>query len=168
MRPSTWMSALVLLLVVLAACSSQPPTGDLTPLAACAEDAPDCDDTVVVGDDDLFVEDEPDDGVRPGSSGGFLVEGGLTVSEALETDATGILAVHGFYFSTSEGTWLCELLAESLPPLCGGERLALGDTTGIDLGILTTAQAVTWSDHLVAVFGEISDGTLLPNAQVTG
>ena len=126
MRPRVWMTAGVLLLSVAVACSSEPETGNLTPLAACAEEAPDCDDTVVAGDDDLFPGDEPDDGVRPGSSGAIPVEGGLTVSQALETDATGILAVQGFYFSTSEGTWLCELLAESFPPQCGEPRLRLG------------------------------------------
>ena len=168
MRPKMLMLAGVLVLLVAAACSSEPETGDLTPLAACAEDQPGCEDTLVTDDNDLFPGGEPNDGLEPGSSSGMIVPGGLSVSEALETDAAGIVAVSGFYFSTGEGTWLCEVLAESFPPQSGEPRLALGDTSGIDLGVLTTAQGVTWSDHHVTIFGEISDGTLVPDANVSG
>ncbi len=43
-----------------------------------------------------------------------------------------------------EGVWLCELLAESSPPQCGGASLVV---EGLDLGTmegLTTNQNVTW------------------------
>lgn len=104
--------------------------------------------------------DGPDDTAGPSS--GILVDGGLTIPEAFETDATGILAVQGFFFDDGTGPRLCELLAESFPPQCGGAELPLADTD-FALEGLQTEGSVTWSDAYVVVLGELLDGTLHPS-----
>jgi len=134
--------------------TSDPDAGLPVVSVVCAPEFSDCDDTVVIDGDDLFPNDEPQDGVAPSAgASGMLVGGGLTVAEALATDASGILAVQG---------WLCEALAESFPPQCGGANVGLGDLSGIDLGELQSNGDVTWSDDAVVVIGELIDGVLVP------
>jgi len=140
-------------------------TGGLTPLAACAEDTPDCQDTLVAGDEEpLFVDGEPDLGVAPGGSSGMVVGGGLTVDEALTTDAVGVIAVQGFVVADASGARLCSLLAESMPPQCGGATLELSDLTTVDPDELRSSQGVTWTDRPVTILGEVLDGILVPDA----
>jgi len=143
--------------------TSDPDAGLPVVSVVCAPEFSDCDDTVVIDGDDLFPNDEPQDGVAPSAgASGMLVGGGLTVAEALATDASGILAVQGFYVDDSSGPRLCEALAESFPPQCGGANVGLGDLSGIDLGELQSNGDVTWSDDAVVVIGELIDGVLVP------
>jgi len=112
------LTALVALVLATSACAvasetSDPNAGVPQIVAVCAPESPDCDDTVVIDqgdtpDEDLFPDDEPRDGVTPPGASGMLVGGGLTVPEALATDATGVIAVQGFYFDDGSGPRLCE------------------------------------------------------------
>ncbi|MDX1689808.1 MAG: hypothetical protein R3290_02170 [Acidimicrobiia bacterium] len=129
---------------------------------ACLEGAEDCND--IPGQEPgnpLLEGDEPDLSQEPGVSGGFVVGGGLTVSEALETDADGIVAVQGFIVADDTGTRLCEGLAESLPPLCSGASIEVSDLSTVDPDELNTEQGVTWTDVTVTLLGELVDGTLV-------
>ncbi len=145
-----------------------PPVGDPLVSSQCAEDVPDCDDTLVA-DEPLFIGDEPRDGVPPGqTSGGFLVGDGLTVGEALRTDATGVLAVNAFVFADAAGPRLCGLLAESFPPQCGGETVGLSNLEGVDPSLLTESQGVRWTDLPITLFGEIVDGTFIIEPMTAG
>lgn len=154
------------------------PEPDATPAVGgtCLEGEPDCNDTPDPGRE---PQDLPNGGPDPapipipeppvapgGGSAGFLVGGGLTVSDALATDATGIIAVKGFLFVDDGGARLCESLAESFPPQCGGSSIPV---TGYDevLSVpLTTAQGVSWTDDVVSFLGEIVDGTLIVDPMV--
>jgi hypothetical protein len=152
------------------------PTNDdpgATPPAAagaCLEGEPDCVDTLV-GDPVPLPPpgDDPagDDG-GPVVSGGMLVDGGLTVSEALATDATGVIAVRGFLLDDGSGARLCEALAESYPPQCGVASIAVtGYEEMVDVP-LVQAQGVTWTDQTVSLLGEIVDGVLVVDPMVAG
>jgi hypothetical protein len=160
--------AVVALALATSACAvssetSDPDAGLPVFSGVCAPEFPDCDDVVVIDGDDLFPNDEPQDGVAPSAgASGMLAGGGLTVSEALVTDASGILAVQGFYVDDSNGPRLCEALAESFPPQCGGANVELGDLSGIDIGELQSSGDVTWSDGVVVIVGEIINGVLVP------
>jgi len=139
----------------------------LPPAAACEEGTVDCNDTPQPGDDDLFPGGEPQDGAAPiegPTDSGMLVDGGLTITEALDGEATGVIAVQGFYLDDGAGARLCEALAESLPPQCGGASIALGDGAldVIDPDETQESQGVTWTDNAVTIVGEIIDGTLTP------
>lgn len=158
-------AAILALLLVVAACgddqnsSELPPVGDDAPPAAgaCIEGTIDCNDT-------LFPGDEPQESLPPGDrlAGTPIGGGGLSVAEALETDATGIIAVRGFYLDSGSGPMLCEMLAESLPPQCGGASLPMADASPIDPDSIQTNQGISWTDGEVFVVGEIIDGVLVP------
>lgn len=164
MRARTW-APLMALLLVLAACgdgatsAELPPVGDDAPQAAGA-----CEEgTVEECNDTLFPGDEPVTPPPSGTSSGMPIPGGgLTIAEALETDATGILMVTGFYFDDGDGPMLCEMFAESLPPQCGGATIALADITPIDPDSIRSESGVSWTDQPVIIVGEIVDGILVP------
>ena len=164
MRPIAFVLALAL---AAAACGdgSSSTTTDPTetlppnPLAACEEGSPDCEDMLDGTQEPPLLPDEPDGGADP-SSAPMVLGGGLTVPEALQTDAVGTIAVQGFVVLDAQGTRLCEALAESYPPQCGGAFLMLSGLETIDPDELQTAEGVTWSNEPVTVLGEITDGTL--------
>ena len=177
-RPARAAALLTVLMLLLAACGGGATTdepGALPPndnpgntpavSGTCLEGEPDCNDTPGEGGEvPLPTDDEPSDSV----TGGMLVDGGLTVSDALESDATGIIAVLGFLVADETGARLCEVLAESYPPQCGGAGLPVsGYQEVLDVPI-NTAQGVTWTDQPISLLGEIVDGILLVDTTVTG
>jgi hypothetical protein len=127
MRP---LSSLLASLLVLAACAAQPPAG--TPSAP--------------GDDSwalVIVDGEPGDS-------------GITVAEAFEHGPTDdIVAVTGALFVNADGTvLLCDAIAESFPPQCGGERIAV---EGLDLDTIAGLQeegGVRWAEG-VTLLGSV-------------
>lgn len=119
-------------------------------------------------DEPLFIDDEPTDGATPGAVSGLVVGGGLTISEALATEATGILAVQGFYVSDGTEARLCESLAESFPPQCGGQSIVVSNIDVGSLGPVSSEAGVEWTDGTVVVFGEIVDGVLEVASNVSG
>jgi hypothetical protein len=169
--------AFTVLLLVLAACGAEVDTGELpindnpgdtpAPLATCIEDEPECNDTGVVNDTPQDLPNDGEDDVLSPSSG-MVVDGGLTISDALGTDATGVLAVKGFLVADDSGALFCELLAESLPPQCGGASIAIEGYDEVVSVPLKEAQGVTWTDDVFTVFGEIIDGVLVVDNSVTG
>ena len=128
---------------------------------ACLEGEPDCNDTLEPGE-------VPDDLPPSDVGSGALVDGGLTVSEALATDATGILAVQGFIVDDGSTARLCEALAESMPPQCGGASVPVDGYENAEIGPLASAQGGTWTDQSVVIFGDIIDGVLMVNTTVDG
>ena len=163
---------LAALALVAAACgggtaeTDEPANADLpiNPAAACIETEPDCQDTIDT-DEPLFLDDEPRDSAEPPAvvNGGALVPGGgLTISDALAGDDLGIFALQGFIVADDAGPQLCELLAESLPPQCGGATVELAGLDMIDPDELSEAQGVTWSDQPITLVGEIVNGVFVP------
>lgn len=144
--------------------SEEPPVA-----GACAEEDPDCDDTVEPGEP---VGEDPAPEPGYGTSSGLVVNGGLTISEALSTDATGTRAIQGFVFADGDGIRLCEALAESFPPQCGGASLTVDSASVDDLDLgdvpLAFAQGVNWTDAPVTLFGELVDGIFVVDPLTTG
>ncbi len=144
------------------------PNPDATPdpAGACLEGEPECNDTPDPGSEPLDLPlpgDLPDEPVSPSP---MLVDGGLTVADALTTDATGVVAVKGFLLIDDSGARLCEVLAESYPPQCGGATLSITNYEEV-LGVpLSNAQGVSWTDQHVSFLGEIIDGTLVVDPTV--
>jgi hypothetical protein len=123
----------------------------------CPESDPDCGDNPAV--DGPAGDEGPD---APGSSG-MTVDGGLSVSEALATDATGPLAVQGHLFDDGSGLVLCESLAGGGEAyLCDGASVPL---EGLPLdeyeGSLIHQGGVSYTDGTITVVGEIVDGVLI-------
>jgi hypothetical protein len=151
---------LVLMLILTACSTSAPPLATPTsvPASDCEADAPDCGDAIPAEE--------------PGGTGtpsiGMPVDGGLTVSEALNATATGVLAMQGFVFNDGSGAKLCEALAESFPPQCGGASIAITGYEGSITVPLVSEQGVSWTDLPVTLFGEIVDGTFVVDPTVSG
>ncbi len=179
-QPHRWILLFTAAVLVLAACGgtdgAELPTVDPNlpevpdTIGACVPDEPECDDTVVVDTEPepLPPGSEPADDGGETVSGGMLVDGGLSVSEALATDATGIIAVRGFLLIEGSDARLCEVLAESFPPQCGGSNLAVSGHESVAFPPLINEGNVTWSNEQVVVYGELADGTLIANPNVTG
>jgi hypothetical protein len=86
---------------------------------------------------------------------------GVPVATVASTPIDGGFVISGFYFDDGTGVRLCEGLAESFPPQCGGASIAFDNTAGADLGVLSIEQGVTWSDQPVLVEGEVIDGVFV-------
>jgi len=83
-------------------------------------------------------------------------EGGISVADALGHQATDdLVSVIGALFVDGEGTvLLCDAIAESFPPQCGGERI---EVQGVDLSTidgLEEANGVQWAEA-VTLFGSV-------------
>ncbi len=166
MRPKIIALCVVSFGVLASACTTTPnaaiepnaPVG----MATCVEGATDCQDIVVEGD----VADPGADGLEvPGPGAGMIVDGGLSIDEAMASAGNaGIavgepFAVGGFLVVTDGEARLCEALAESYPPQCGGRSLRVdGDVSEY----LTQAEgSVSWNDNRVVLLGSVTDGETL-------
>ena len=165
------VAAVTTLILFAAACGSGAEPASLpvndqpddTPIAVgtCVQDEPDCVDTVV----DEEPRSLPNDSA---ASSGMPVDGGLTVSDALASGTEGILAISGFVLDDGETARLCEALAESFPPQCGGASIPLVGYQPVLAGQLTQAQGVAWTDQAFIMFGEVLDGTFVVESTVDG
>lgn len=149
---------------------------DDTPVVTgmCAPGEPDCVDTIVVGGNepqDLPNDDtgpDVDSDARSVLSGGMPADGGLSISATLTTEATGVIAVQGFLFDDGTGVRLCEALAESYPPQCGGASIPVTGYEEVTTIPLSNAQDVIWSDQPVTLFGEVVGGALIVSRTTSG
>ena len=111
-----------------------------------------------------------DDGGIPDPISG--VGPGISISEALSSGLDGPLLINGFLVirggehDRPEEVRLCEALAESFPPQCGGRSLVVEglDLKGID-GI-SSEGPMSWSDQLVQVLGTLEGEVLTISATV--
>lgn len=158
-----------LLALAVAACSAgsddDPDTGELPldPAAgACLEGDPDCNDIPGQEPDPLLQDDEPDLSQQPGDvSGGMVTTSGLSVADAIASDTGGVMAITGFIVENDTGARICDALAESFPPQCGGASLSISSLEAVDPEDLRTEQGVTWTDQPVTVLGDIVDDRLM-------
>ena len=94
-------------------------------------------------------------------SGGMPVgAGGLSVQEALATDAENPLAVHGFLVGRGVDVRLCTALLPTTPPACGDPSMPV---QGIDLVTMSSTMydgGTTWTDHEVSLLVDRVEGAL--------
>lgn len=164
-RMSTRWIAVACVAVIASSCAVSEersgPGADGIPdvLVACAEDQPDCQDTITTGDlptggnDPLAPSTGPDSG---SVSDGIVVDDGLSVAEAIAYEGSEPVAIHGYVVRTSETAQLCEVLAESFPPQCGGASLTLVDANAIDGLPLLEEGDTQWSPNIVILVGTIA------------
>ena len=97
------------------------------------------------GDDEGDLDSGPISGVGPG----------ISIGQAITSNLTGPLLINGLLHVQNGQVRLCETLAESFPPQCGGRSLVV---TGLDLTTmdgLSSGGSVTWSDQPVQVLGSV-------------
>jgi hypothetical protein len=103
-----------------------------------------------------------------GESPGRAMGPGISIEDALNADPGQPLLVNGFLFVDAEGSVsLVSLMAESLPPIPGGDQLVV---EGLDLGEyrLSESQGLRWTDDLVQVLGILNDNTLTVSNTLSG
>jgi hypothetical protein len=125
------IASLLILMLVLAGCAMAPPT-------ATPPTPPDGEWTLVVTDGDP--------GDRPG----------ISVADAFTHGPTDdIVLVTGALFVNADGSvLLCDAIAESFPPQCGGDRIAV---EGLDLATVADLQeedGVRWAES-VTLLGSV-------------
>ena len=84
---------------------------------------------------------------------------GISVTEALASDQ-GPLLVNGYLVITPEGARLCEALAESFPPQCGGASLIVDEPDPSALEQVTTEGDVSWTETQVQLLGMVDGDTI--------
>ncbi|MGH2401194.1 MAG: hypothetical protein ACRDE6_00650 [Candidatus Limnocylindria bacterium] len=113
--------------------------------------------------DDAVSDDDPgpSDGsplavlvVSEGNRGGG--DAGMTVADALAHQATDdVVFVSGALFVDAGGDMLlCDAIAESFPPQCGGSRLAVAGLEPSTIDGLEEANGVRWAENVV-LFGSV-------------
>ena len=174
---NTRLLALLAVALIAASCVASEersgPRADGAPevLAACAEDHADCHDTIATsdlptgGDDPRAPSTEPDDG---STSNGMVADGGLSVSEANGYAGSQPVAVRGYVVRTSDLAQLCETLAESHPPQCGGARLALANAEATNGLPLIEDGDVQWSPDIVILVGTLTGNKLTIDTIASG
>ncbi len=86
----------------------------------------------------------------------MIVDDGLSISEAIAYEGSQPVAVHGYVVRTSESAQLCEDLAESSPPQCGGANLILVNPNETDDLPLREDGNVQWSPDTVILIGTVT------------
>jgi hypothetical protein len=96
----------------------------------------------------------------PGAPITLAVGPGLSVPDAINSTLDEVLLVNGFIVVTNDVTRLCEALAESFPPQCGGAFLIV---EGLSLDLvdgLERSGDIQWTNFPVQVLGEVDGGTI--------
>lgn len=134
--------------LLLAACAAQgdQPIGDDDP-------APTGPGTHSPGDGDVAQADA----ILVIEEGATATGPGISVNEALaQAGSDQPLLVNGSLFIDAEGNvLLCEAMAESFPPQCGGGRLLVEGVELTGIPDLVEANGVRWSESAVQLLGRI-------------
>lgn len=160
------MKKIAVLIVVLALAISACGGGDGTStvdLPTSTGDEPALDSTCLVGEPDCS--DIPGDGGEPQDLPGGDEDGDTAsmVAIADAAGATGQIIVSGYVVDVAGEIHLCEALAESYPPQCGGNSITVTDLSQIDPDSFESQGDVSWTNEPVLISGEIVDGTLVAN-----
>ncbi len=147
--------------LLVAACGGDSETTDELPLdsgaggdqpiaSACLEGEPDCNDTP--GGEPIDLPPASDTGDEPLPA---------TIQPGAAADVSGPVAVAGFIVANGDEVKLCEALAESFPPQCGGGFVTVTSLDQVDPDDIQSSGDVRWTDYTVTIFGEMVDGTLV-------
>lgn len=139
-------------------------------VAGCSDGV--SDDTGEVQVNTSVVEDPIPDPTAPSGgdavSSGMTVGAGVTISDAIAYQGDEVVAVKGYVYRDDQTDALCEVLAESYPPQCGGATLSVENPEALDNLVLVEAEGIQWSEGYVTLFGRISDGVFTIDTTVMG
>lgn len=152
------MATLAAALLVLAACGGTDDTGALPTNPDAVDGAGDLGATCLAGEPDCA-----DDPSNP--DGGQALPppdlGDVTIADLLDGGPGFPVTVHGFVVAEGTDFQLCELLAESFPPQCGGLSIPIGGVEQVQVGEFASEGAVSWIDAPVSLYGEVVDGVFV-------
>lgn len=103
---------------------------------------------VPAGSDDADQDDQPQPAIPDDESA-------VSVSELLDAQVGAEVVVRGALFDDGSGLVLCGALAESFPPQCPGESVAIANPDQVDLE-LASSGGVRWSEQPVTILGVVT------------
>lgn len=83
-------------------------------------------------------------------------ENAIDVLELLATAPTGEATVRALLYDDGTGLVMCEVLAESFPPQCMGQQIAIGNPETVDADF-TQQDEIRWTDRVTMLVGTYSD-----------
>jgi hypothetical protein len=95
-----------------------------------------------------------------GSDAGGGTADPLSVEQALSSDQQGEIVVEGILFAEGESVRLCDAIAESYPPQCGGASIRVEGLQLDDVHGLATEGDMSWTEHAIRVLGVVAGETL--------
>jgi hypothetical protein len=95
-----------------------------------------------------------------GGDSGPAAPAELTVAEAAAGDYEGPAIVTGNVLAVDGVMRMCEMLAESFPPQCGGASILVEGIEPAEVDWIVEAEDVWWTDREVELTGVLSDGVL--------
>ena len=107
--------------------------------------------------DDTADESLPPNTSDTSGSSGMVVDGGISVGEALAYMGDEPVAVEGFVVIDAEGARLCEALAESFPPQCGGAHLDITNPDVLTQLPLIEEGETQWTETYVTLLGQVNE-----------
>ena len=112
-------------------------------LTACGADAP------TTGSRDVTPgPGRAADGIITVTTGSIASGPGISIAEAVNQAGQGPLLVNGSLFVDADGTvLLCDAIAESFPPQCGGTRLEVRGLDHAGVPDLQEADGVRWAEQ---------------------
>ncbi len=99
----------------------------------------------------------------PTGTGGVesLPDGSVAVADVAATPIDGPFVMSGFWLDDGTGPRLCEALAESFPPQCGGASVPLDLRGAAAPDGLQQEGEVQWSEEPTSVEGQVVDGVFV-------
>ncbi|MGI9606321.1 MAG: hypothetical protein ACR2P0_09315 [Acidimicrobiales bacterium] len=99
-------------------------------------------------------------GSDSGSDTGDSALAPIEISDMLAGDAPVDVSVIGYVIIDGAGARLCEALAESFPPQCGGASVIIDNPDALTVA-LQQEQSVQWTDERVRLDGNYDGGGLI-------
>lgn len=166
-RPRVLTAAPLLLVLALTACGSAD-----TPGATAADDVAPADAATGAaaggagGASGICLEGSTGCQDAPTGTGGAEsgADGSVPVGEAVSAQIQGPFLMSGYLLIDGGGARLCEALAESFPPQCGGTSVLLMPAEAPAGATTTTEGDVTWTEQPLLVEGEIVDRVFVVRA----
>lgn len=141
-------------------------------LGTCLPDEPDCEDILVDDPKSQELPETTEDGAdltNDATTSGMTVDGGLTIAEALTTDAAGTIAVHGYLFDDGTGLQLCEtLIALGERYGCDGGSIAVTNLDPTEVADVVFFEGITYAEHEITLFGALNESILVVDSLVAG
>lgn len=97
---------------------------------------------------------------RGGTIGAPAPGGGLTVEEAIASDAGEPLTVAGYLFVRGGDAKLCDAMLESYPPQCGGPSLVVEGLDVEEVEGVRSEGGMAWTEERVSLLGEVVGGAI--------
>lgn len=111
------------------------------------------------------VEPQP---TQPPATAGIGMGPGISIEEAIASNLEGPLLVNGNLLAEGDEIRLCDALAESFPPQCGGPQLRVEGLNLDEVDGLVREGEVAWTDRPIQLLGDVEGDRLVVSTTSMG